>query len=352
MVLDNPLEVKELDRSGMLRLVSELPQQVEKALSVSAAVSLPGRGSRFKHVIVGGMGGSAIAGDIIRTLMEERAGVPCVVVREYEPPCFTGPESLVFCSSYSGNTEETLSLYEAAKKRRATLVCLGSGGELQKRALTDGVPFLKMETGFPPRAAIGYSFFMIYDVLRRMSILPVEPGEAEATVALLKRKCQEYGQHVPASANPAKQLALSLKGKVIVVYGTVSTQCAALRWKCQFNENSKALAFVNSFPELNHNELVGWEGLKSLRVPAFVVVLRDRTDHARVSKRVQITLEMTGSDGTESREVWSEGKTRLERIFSLIYEGDFASIYLALLYKEDPTPVKKIEQLKKRLLEE
>ena len=352
MILDAPTELRRMDPSRMLRMVAEMPQHVEKAIVISSSVPIGVSGSGFKHVVVGGMGGSAIAGDVLRTLMEERADVPCSVVREYVSPLFMGRQTLLFCSSYSGNTEETLSLYEDAKKRGVRVVCLGSGGELQRRAIVDGMPFLKMEEGLPPRAAIGYSFFMMYDVLRRMSLFPEEPGETDETVSLLRTKAQIYHEETPTSRNPAKKLAGELFNRLIVVYGSRVTSCVSLRWKCQFNENSKTLAYVNSFPELNHNEIVGWEGLKSLRAPVEAVVLRDRSEHPRVAKRIDITLELMRDDGVQMKEVWSEGQSLLTRIFSLIYLGDFVSIYLAALYGEDPTPVRRINELKKRLSEE
>jgi glucose/mannose-6-phosphate isomerase len=352
MILDAPSEMRKNDPSGMLRMTRELPRQIESALAVSRSTPVVPDDSRFGHVVVGGLGGSAIAGDVLRNIMEEGGSVPCVVVREYTPPDFIGPDSLLFCSSYSGNTEETLSLYEAAKAKKAAVVCLGSGGELQRRALADGVPFLKMEEGLPPRAAIGYSFFMMYDLLTRTSLLPSAAGELEETVSLLRRKAELYGEETPTSDNPAKSMASTLHNKLIIVYGTRLMSSVAVRWKCQFNENSKVLAFANVFPELNHNEIEGWLGLRELGAPAEVVVLRDNSEHARVSKRIGITLELIRSDGTGTQEVWSEGESLLARIFSLIYLGDFASIYLAFLYGEDPTPVSRIQELKRRLSEE
>jgi glucose/mannose-6-phosphate isomerase len=352
MILDALTELRKMDPSGMLRLVGEMPQHIEKAIVISSSVPIGVPGSRFKHVVVAGMGGSAIAGDVLRTLMEERARIPCAVVREYVSPFFLGQQTLLFCSSYSGNTEETLSLYEDAKKKSVRIICLGSGGELQRRALVDGVPFLKMEEGLPPRAAIGYSSFMMYDVLRRMSLLPEEPGETDETISLLRSKAQIYHEQTPTSHNIAKKLAAELLNKLIIVYGSRLTSCISLRWKCQFNENSKALAYVGEFPELNHNEIVGWQGLKAFNAPAEVIVLRDRSEHPRVAERIGITLEVMKGDGVQTREVWSEGQSLLARIFSLIYLGDFVSIYLAVLYGEDPTPVRRIDELKKRLSEE
>ncbi|MCX5800544.1 MAG: bifunctional phosphoglucose/phosphomannose isomerase [Candidatus Eisenbacteria bacterium] len=352
MILDAPIELRKMDPSGMLRLVSDMPQHIEKAMVISSSAPVGVSDSGFRHVAVAGMGGSAIAGDLVKMLMEERAGIPCVVVREYDSPLFVGQRTLLFCSSYSGNTEESLSLYEDARKRGARVICLGSGGELQRRAMVDGVPFLKMEEGLPPRAAIGYSFFMMYDVLRRMSILPEEPGEASEVVSLLRSKTQTYHEETPTSHNPAKKLAAELFNRFVVVYGSKLTSCVALRWKCQLNENSKTPAYVGSFPELDHNEIVGWRGLKTLGIPTEAIVLRDSSEHDRVGRRIDITLELMKADGVQTKEVWSEGRSLLARIFSLIYLGDFVSIYLAMLRGEDPTPVRRIDELKKRLSEE
>ncbi|KPJ59147.1 MAG: hypothetical protein AMJ46_12365 [Latescibacteria bacterium DG_63] len=352
MILDAPAEMRKNDPSGMLRMARKLPEQIERGIAVARSAPALPDSSRFRQIVVAGLGGSAIAGDILKGLLEDSGSIPCLVVREYTPPAFIGPDSLVFCSSYSGNTEETLSLYEAGKQKNAGLVCLGSGGELQRRALADGVPFLKMDEGLPPRAAIGYSFFMIYGLLARTSLLPDNTGELEETVSLLRRKAEIYREEIPTSDNPAKSMASALHKKLIIVYGTRLVSSVAMRWKCQFNENSKVLAFANVFPELNHNEIEGWLGFRALGVPAEVVVLRDRSEHSRVSKRIGITLELIRGNGTGTREVWSEGESPLARIFSLIYLGDFASIYLALLYGQDPTPVNRIQELKRRLSEE
>jgi glucose/mannose-6-phosphate isomerase len=352
MILDSLPDMQKLDPSGMLGLARAMPDHIEKALVISASVSFGAPRPEFRNVVIGGLGGSAIAGDIVRTLVEERGRVSCQVVREYVPPQSAGPETLFFCSSYSGNTEETLSLYEEAKRRRARLVCLGSGGELERRSIVDGVPFLKMEQGMPPRTALGYSFAMTYDALRRLSVLPEETGEMEETVTLLRNKAREYDESVPLSANAAKQMAEALHKKTIIAYGTRLTQSASLRWKCQFNENSKTLAFSNNWPELNHNEIEGWQGRGALGMPVEVVALRHSSEHPRVSRRIAITLELMRGDGALTREIWSEGKSLVTSIFSLIYLGDFASIYLAFLYGQDPTPVRRIAELKKRLSEE
>jgi len=352
MNLDDPIELKKVDPSGMLRLVAEMPQHIEKAIVISSSSPVGAPGAGFRQLIISGMGGSAIAGDVVRTLMDARARIPCSVVRDYTLPLFVGPDTLVFCSSYSGNTEETLSLYEETKRRNGRVVCFGSGGELERCALVDGIPFLKMEEGLPPRAAIGYSLFMMLSVLQRMSILPEETGESGETISLLKRKLQIYGEQTPVSHNPAKQLAHELHDRLVVIYGSGLTSCASLRWKCQFNENGKTLAYSDVFPELDHNEIVGWRGLRSLNTPTEIVVLRDSLEHRRVAKRIDITLELMREDGAHTREVWSEGQSLLARIFSLIYLGDFASIYVAILRGEDPTPVRRIEVLKKRLSEE
>jgi len=352
MILDTPRDLRQMDPSGMLRLVGEMPQHIEKAVVISSSLPIGKPGSGFKEVVVGGMGGSAIAGDVLKTVMEESGEVPCTVVREYVAPRFFRRETLLFCSSYSGNTEETLSLYEDAKKRGAGIICVGSGGELQRRALVDGLPFLKMEEGLPPRAAIGFSFFMLHNVLQRMSLLPGEQGETAETVSMLRSKAHVYHEETPTSHNPAKQLASRLFKKLVIVYGSKQTSSASLRWKCQLNENSKTLAYANNFPELNHNELVGWRGLKALGIPIGVIVLRDALEHQRVSKRIAITLGLMKNEGVHAEEVWSEGRSLVARIFSLIYLGDFVSIYVGMLYGEDPTPVQVIEELKKKLREE
>ncbi len=350
--LDNIDGLYRLDSAGMLKMLAELPSQCRHAKSAP----LPWEektllAESIAKVVITGLGGSAIGGDILRVLTAGRMPVPVTVNRDYSLPHFVGPDTLVFAVSYSGNTEETLCAFEEARRRGAALVAVTTGGALAKAAQSCGVPVITVPGGLAPRAAVGYLFFPLLRTLEHLGFLPDAAAEMEEAAEVLKTMHeQSLGPHVPQEQNPAKQLARKLYGRLPVIWGSSgTTEVAAQRWKGQINENAKAPAYWNVFPELNHNEIVGFRFPASVLKNVHVVVLRDAGDHPRVQKRIEITAKVIDGAVDGITEVMSQGKGFLARIFSLIYTGDYTSVYLAALYGIDPGPVEVIDYLKREL---
>lgn len=339
-----------VDPEGMLELLLDFPTQCES----SWRLGLEGRFRKrvFHRVHFLGMGGSAIGGDLVRSYLEGRLPLPILIHRSYELPAAVDRSSLVFAVSYSGNTEETLATYRSAHKKGACLVVVTSGGTLLRWARRDGVPSVQIPTGFPPRAALGYLFFVPFLLLCRLVGLGIGEAEFREMKHLLTRlRDQELGPLIPTSRNPAKRLALELFDHIPVIYAGISRMDAvALRWRGQIAENAKQLSWHHLFPEMNHNEIMGWHHPKRLFPSLKILLLRDREDVLPVRRRMEITRSLIAQEeGVRPIEVWSRGRGLLSRLFSLIYIGDFVSYYLAILNGVDPTPVKRIEELKRRL---
>ena len=348
--LDRLPSLYAVDPAGMLELLLDFPAQCESAWRLGLETPLSKQ--TFDRVHFLGMGGSAIGGDLIRSYLESKLSLPIFIHRSYELPASVGRSSLVLAVSYSGNTEETLTAYRSARKRGARLVAVTSGGTLLQWAKRDGIPFAQIPSGFPPRAALGYLFFVPLLVLCRTAGVRVERGEFQEMMRLLVQlRDGELGPMVPSSKNLSKRLALTLFDHIPVIYAGISRMDAvAFRWRGQIAENAKQLGWHHLFPEMNHNEIMGWHHPRRLFRSFKILFLRDREDFPQVRRRMDITRSLVTQEvGVKTLEVWSRGKGLLARLFSLIYIGDFVSYYLAVLNRVDPTPVARIEELKRRL---
>ncbi|MDI6907072.1 MAG: bifunctional phosphoglucose/phosphomannose isomerase [Thermoanaerobacterales bacterium] len=346
--LDDVRALEALDSMGMFRAARELPEQCRRALDLAADVPLPE--GPFENIVVTGLGGSAIGGDLLRVWAAGRLEIPVIVNRDYTLPRFVGPGSLVFAVSFSGNTEETLSAYGEARARGAAVVALTSGGKLAARAREDRVPLITVPGGIMPRSATGYLFLPTLVVLERLGLVAGIAAEVEGMTAHLQELTTRYGVETPLADNQAKQLAMDFEGRLPVIWGASgTTEVVAQRWKGQINENAKAPAYWNVLPEANHNEVVGFEAPADLLKRIWLVFLRDPNDHPRVRLRFAITREMVGTAAGVS-EFEAGGEGRLARIYSLIYLGDYASLYLAARYGIDPGPVAAIDRLKAALV--
>lgn len=350
--LNDQEQIKGLDKGDMLGAVEKLPAQCEDAVSVGLKAELPKRPGTINSVGILGMGGSAIGGDMVRALLERELGLPIAVARGYHLPAAITRGSLVFAVSYSGDTEETLSCFEQALERGAAVIPVTSGGRLMKRALEANLSAIEIPSGYQPRAALGYLFLPILVALDRLGVIDDKTGEIEEAISVLKSESARLAHTVPVGQNAAKRLALELYGKVPVIYGSEgSSQVAALRWKTQINENAKTAAFANAFPELDHNEIMGWNLPEKAMHFFELVVLRDKAEHPQNKKRIDATLDLIKDNIYGATEIWSEGKSPLANMMSLTYMGDFTSVYLAFLYQVDPTPVDRISTLKQGLTE-
>lgn len=348
-VLDDPAKLRSLDPQDMVGLVVRLGDWLEEGFELGRRLDASGW-ERPGHVLVLGMGGSGIGGDLLRALLYERAPFAVTVVKDYVPPAWVGPGTRVLACSYSGNTEETLAAYEAARSAGARCVVVSSGGQLVERAAAHGTPTVRIPGGLPPRAALGLLLGPMLGVADRAGwVEGLGAGVAE-TARLLRDLASEWGPGRPAAENPAKVLARALVGHVPVVYAASRlAEPAALRWKTQLNENSKVYATWNVFPELNHNETVGWALAGQPEALLQVVVLRDPQDPPRLVRRVQVTREISLGAAAGYHEVLARGNHPLARLLSLVLFGDLVSVYLAYLNEVDPTPVAVIDELKRRL---
>ncbi|MBZ5498289.1 MAG: bifunctional phosphoglucose/phosphomannose isomerase [Acidobacteriia bacterium] len=348
-VLDQMDRMAAIDPKSMRHLLQSFPAQVEGAAQMARTLSLPPP-PRITCVVIGGMGGSAIGGDVIGAVTSAFLSIPLFVCRDYRLPGFIDASTLVFASSYSGNTEETLSAYEQARTAGAFIICLTSGGKLASEARRHGHPVIQLPAGLPPRAALGYSAVMLLGALSMLGLIPDMTEPLRETVELLNQLVARYGPETDETRNQAKRMARSLHGRLIAVYASSAVlNPVAVRWRGQIEENAKNLAFHHLMPEMNHNELVGWEFPAQLLQQIAVVLLRDRGDHPQVQRRFDLTREILARKTAIVHEVWSEGESLLARIFSAICLGDFVSLYLAFLNAVDPTPVPVIETLKQKL---
>jgi glucose/mannose-6-phosphate isomerase len=347
--LDDPKVYQQYDPEGMLARIREMPWQCQQAWQTAMSFDLPLDYSDVDKVMILGMGGSAIGGDLVRSLAESEAKLPIFVHRDYGLPAFVDDRTLVVASSYSGSTEETLSAFEQAMKTGAKKLAITTGGKLKEVAEENNIPVSVFEYKAQPRAALGFSFLPILCFLQRLGFLSDKTADVSETVQVLKELSTKIDEKVPLSRNPAKQLAQRLYGCLPVVYGAGIAAEAAHRWKTQINENSKAWAFYEVFPELNHNATVGYELPKELTSQIKVVLLRAPSFNQRVKLRYEVTCELLERAGVKYEFVDSEGESLLSQMVSLVSFGDYVSYYLAILYRVDPTPVKVIAYLKERL---
>ena len=347
--LDDPQVFEQYDPEGMLARIHELPWQCEQAWQTAMSFSLPADYSKVDKVIILGMGGSAIGGDLVSSLAASEAKIPILVNRDYGLPAFVDDKTLVIASSYSGNTEETLSSFEQALETDAKKLVITTGGKLKAMAEERNIPVSIINYKAQPRAALGFSFLPILCFLQKLGFLSDKSSDVAEMVRVLQELSQKIDEKVPLSHNPAKQLAERLHGCLSVVYGSGIVTEVAHRWKTQINENSKAWAFYEVFPELNHNAVVGYPLPQELTSKIKVVMLRSPYLNQRVQLRYKVTCELLGKAGVEYEFVDGEGSSPLSQMMSLILFGDYASYYLAILYRIDPSPVEVINYLKEQL---
>ncbi|WP_242847559.1 bifunctional phosphoglucose/phosphomannose isomerase [Syntrophomonas zehnderi] len=326
-----------------------LPEQFNEMLQMK--LNLPSRYKKeYQNILVSGLGGSAIGGDILRSYAFSQAAIPVIVNRDYDIPAFVGPQSLVLAVSYSGNTEETLSAYRQAERAGANIIVVSGGGKLSSLAREDGNMVVEIPAGLSPRAATGYLFCPLALILEELGLLSGVSKDLAETSRVLADLKEEINPAVDYDQNIARQLAGEMKGRIPVIWGSSAhSEVAAWRWKAQINENAKSPAYYNVFPELNHNELVGFEAPGDLISQILIVILRDPGDHERVKKRIDISRQVIESRVAKVMEVEARGNSFLARFYSLVYIGDYTSYYLALEYGINPTPVEVIDYLKAEL---
>lgn len=332
----------------MLGLTVDFPNQCRRALAIAQAFELNAADYQPTFVMLTGLGGSAAGGDFTKALFDAEGKVPFSVNRDYHLPKWVGGSTLVICASYSGNTEETISAYADAKKAGAKVIVVTSGGKLAEMGRADGFPVIVIPGGQPPRTALGYMMIPVIAVCEKLGLIPAQ--DYEATFANLDECAQSWGVSAAFEGNIAKQLGASLQGKVSVIYGLGPWQAiAGNRWKGQINENAKNMTFSNAFPELNHNEILGWVQADKQGVAQWVgMLLEDGTESAKMRKRFEVTEQLVKSVCPFHR-VTIHGISLLSKMLNLTFLGDFVSLYLAALNGVDPENIDAINLLKSEL---
>lgn len=350
-ILDDPARIKEIDKEDMLEVEENFYLQLVEAKKIVQKTDLEKiKGKKFSGIAFLGMGGSGFAGDIIKALIKDDIDIPVEIVKGYRLPSFVKSGWLVVAVSYSGNTEETISAANQALDRGCEILMVCSGGKLENIARSNNKTIIKIPSGLQPRGAIGYLFFPSYLALDHLDIIKIPSRDIEEALDLIKEKAGLYNREVGSDKNFAKNIALKISNNLPIVYGTEGLLSAvAYRLKCEFNENSKTPCWWNEFPELNHNETVGWERLKETTRKFTLLVFREKNEKIRIKKRIDVTLNLIRENVSEIIEIPVEGKSKLAKALSTMYLGDIASVYLALLAGIDPSTVEKIQLLKAEL---
>ena len=349
--LDDPKRRARLDPGGMGDRIEGLPAQLRAGGSLASPALARLSPDLPRRLVLFGMGGSAIAGDLLRLLADREGSAPVHVVRHYEPPAWITPEDLLLFSSYSGGTEETLEAYRALRGLKARSVVLTTGGTLGGLALEDGLPVATLPPGHPPRAALGYSFSTLVHLAEHVGIIASAGRRLEAAAKAVEDVVSTHGRSVVQSRNSAKKLAIRLGGRAVLVLGAERTQApVALRWKGQLNENSKHLAWASTVPEMTHNEVDGLIFPKGFARKTAVVLLRDAADHPRVAKRFDWLRLHFQRRGARVETVSVAGADPMTRLLRGVAIGDLVSYFLALGNGTDPSALPGVDSLKKALL--
>lgn len=343
-------QINEFDKSRMFNVLKDFHLQVKDALRIANNFKLKNFNSKgIKNIIISGLGGSAIGGDLFRSYTQYEIKIPVTVNRNYSLPSFADSNTLVVIASYSGNTEETTSAYKEAIEKKCRIICVTSGGMVEKIAKQNKHNCIIIPKGFQPRCALGYSFFTLLILFTKLGFIKDKKEEIKETLKILETEAKEYVNFNP-DKNLALKIAIDLKSKLPVIYSSTDIMdIVNLRWRGQISENAKMLAYGNLYPEMNHNELVGWKLYPAILKKIVVVFLKDEADNERIKLRMKITSDIYKKYADNIISLESNGKYKLGRIFDTIYLGDWLSFYLAILNKVDPTPVDVINFLKSNL---
>ncbi|MCD6453124.1 MAG: bifunctional phosphoglucose/phosphomannose isomerase [Dehalococcoidales bacterium] len=347
--LDDPQLFSQYDPDNMLSNLSEVPQLCQRAWQRAIDFNLPPNYCQIDRMIIFGMGASAIGGTLAGSLVRDEASIPVIVYGNYRLPAMVNDNTLVIFSSYSGNTEEILSLFRQATNTRAKKLVMTNGGQLEAMAESENIPTFKFNYRGQVRATLPFSFIPILCFLQRLGFITDKSRDISEMIPTLEQLLTRIDATVPSSANLAKQLATQLHNHLPVIYGGGLAAEVAHRWKTQFNENSKAWAFYEVFPELNHNAIVGYQFPPELASKIIVIMLQPTQLPRRIQLRYQITRQLLEQAEVAYQTVAGIGNSPLGQMMSLILFGDYVSYYLAMLHQIDPSPVKNIEFLKQQL---
>lgn len=324
----------------MKDLISNFSDHISDALNSIHSSNLKPAERPIKNVLITGLGGSGIGGTIVAEIASASCIVPITVNKNYSIPGFVDENTLVIACSYSGNTEETLSATREALKRKAQVACITSGGELYQMAQSAGWNTLTMRGGNPPRSMFAFSFSYICYLLKHYNLIELD------VITGLENAVNLLNSEEASVLIEAEQLASRLRGKTAIIYAVSGSAGIAARWRQQLNENAKMLAWEAEIPEMNHNELVGWEGGSAQYAPVF---LRHENDFDRNQKRIEIIKNIIAEKTSHINEVWSKGNGPIEKTLYLVHFGDWVSYYLSEFNKVDIMDIKSIDLLKSEL---
>jgi len=349
MDMDDPELMRKIDVDDMLGQIQSLPEQLNKGWSLGMGSPLPGV-KGIRQVLIAGMGGSAIGGDLIAAYLAPFCPVPILVHRDYDLPTWaSGPATLVIACSHSGNTEETLSIFDQAILNGCSIVTLSTGGELALRAEKKNVPCWIFEHEGMPRAAVGFSFSMLLAMMHKIGLVEDQRLSLRNAASAMRAQQEEIGPQILLFKNPAKQLAQRLVGQWVSFIGSGYMAPIARRWKCQLNELAKSWTQFEFLPEADHNTLAGVINPSGLLPKTMVVFLDSPADHPRNQLRSGLTRKGFADHGLNTASYFARGKTPLEHMWTALHFGDYMSYYTAMAYKVDPSPIDAIENLKKAM---
>lgn len=349
MNLDDLSRFNKLDRQDMLGAIDGLPAQLESAWALGGRLPL-GEISGVKQIVIAGMGGSAIGADLLAAYAAPMSVVPITVWRNYDLPAYaSGEQTLVIASSHSGNTEETLSAFEAAWESGAQLLAVTTGGELARRAEAISIPVWHFDHSGQPRAAVGFSFGLLLGLVSRLGLIPDPIEEFEEALQSMRSQQMQLAAGVPVVDNPAKRMAGQLMGRWPTILGAGLLAPVARRWRGQISELAKAVAQFEELPEADHNMVAGVEHPEALFAQTMLVFLKGSAQHDRNKLRVDHTHQLMMLEGFNTDIIQAAGDSRLAQQWTSLHFGDYTAFYLAMAYGVDPTPVEALEELKRRL---
>lgn len=343
-MLDKNTIIEQIDSDNTRDVITAQPDQLRYAFDVTVQMS----SDAINAVVVVGMGGSALAAQMVQTWWFDQLTVPFVIVRGYDMPAFVDKNTLVIFSSYSGNTEETVNAYDQVQQRGASAVVMTSGGQLAARAATDEAPLYQLPEGYQPRMAVWYGLRALSELFEQLGLVEGATSQLEAASGFLASAAEEWTPDIPTEQNRAKQIAEECLGKAVWVYAGPKLRSAAYKWKIAFNENAKHVASWNELPEFNHNELLGWTEHPRHK-PFSVIQLQSGLDDERIGKRFEISNRLLSGRMPAPLVVESRGETHIQHLLWTCLLGDFASLYLAVLNNVNPARIEVIEQLKQQL---
>jgi glucose/mannose-6-phosphate isomerase len=351
-MLDDESLLSEIDKSHMFDVLSHYPNHINEAVRLANEASFDNF-MKIDNVVITGMGASAISGDMIVNLYRDKIDIPIVVNRDYDLPRWSHKDTLTIFVSYSGNTEETLSSFKIAYQKKCKIICISSGGKLQKMCEKRDVCHIKIPSGFQPRAATMYILFPLILILKRVNVIKNDiENDIKETLSVVEKFINSNKLSTPEKDNQSKQVARSLLNTIPQIYGWGIYSPIAVRWRQQFNENSKIIARAETIPESNHNDIVGWSMNAESSKLFTCILFRDKNEESvYISTRLNFCSTLFKDVAGNVIEVHPRGKSSLAKLIYIMCLGDFSSCYLAILRRIDPSPVDIITELKKRLAE-